>query len=141
MHGKVSRITHDGTGIFAGLPSPLHTARYHSLVIDRATIPASLRITATSEDGEIMAVQHRTCPVVGVQFHPESALSEHGYAMLDTFLHGPPSPGDIRRAGLPDRADGQRSGEASLTSGERDNEEGGGGPELHIAPPPATVVR
>lgn len=101
MHGKVSRIHHDGTGIFAGLPSPFIATRYHSLVIDPASLPADLRVTATAEDGEIMAVAHRTYPVVGVQFHPESALTEHGYWMLENFLHGDRG----RRASLPDRAD------------------------------------
>jgi anthranilate synthase/aminodeoxychorismate synthase-like glutamine amidotransferase len=98
MHGKVSAVTHDGLGIFAGLPSPFHVTRYHSLVIDNA--PEALRVTAWSETGEIMAVQHREYPTVGVQFHPESALTEYGYRMLSAFLDGRPS------AELPDRADG-----------------------------------
>src|SRR5918998_162212 len=72
MHGKISRVHHEGAGIFAGLPSPFIATRYHSLVIAPASVPASLRVTATSEDGEIMAVQHVTDPVYGVQFHPES---------------------------------------------------------------------
>ncbi len=101
MHGKVSRVTHDGTGIFTGIPSPFVATRYHSLVIDPASLPDVLRVTATAEDGEIMAVAHREHPVVGVQFHPESALSEYGYWMLDTFLHGPRA----RTEPLPDRAD------------------------------------
>ncbi|MBX6331345.1 MAG: aminodeoxychorismate/anthranilate synthase component II [Gemmatimonadaceae bacterium] len=101
MHGKTSRIHHDGAGIFAGLPSPFGATRYHSLVIAPASLPAALRVTATSEDGEIMAVEHREHPVVGVQFHPESALTEHGYRMLDRFLHGAASSGSA----LPDRAD------------------------------------
>jgi anthranilate synthase/aminodeoxychorismate synthase-like glutamine amidotransferase len=135
MHGKVSRITHDGTSVFAGLPSPVHTTRYHSLVIDRSTIPKSLRVTATSEDGEIMAVEHRTHPVVGVQFHPESALTEHGYAMLDTFLRGPLPSRDAQHGALPDRADGQRSGPEPLRA--RNGDE----PGLDMAPPPVTIVR
>lgn len=135
MHGKVSRITHDGTSVFAGLPSPLHMTRYHSLVIDRSTIPESLRITATSEDGEIMAVEHRMHPVVGVQFHPESALTEHGYAMLDTFLRGPLAHHNARHAALPDRADGQRSGPGPLPAHHGDE------PGLDLAPPPVTLVR
>ena len=101
MHGKTSRIHHDGAGIFAELPSPFLATRYHSLVIAPASLPDDLRITATADDGEIMAVEHRTHPVVGVQFHPESALSEHGYRILDRFLHGSAS----RTAALPDRAD------------------------------------
>jgi anthranilate synthase/aminodeoxychorismate synthase-like glutamine amidotransferase len=89
VHGRTSDVAHDGSGIFAGLPSPLRVARYHSLVIERASMPGALRITATSmDDGEIMAVEHREHPVVGVQFHPESAASEYGYAMIGRFLHG-----------------------------------------------------
>jgi anthranilate synthase/aminodeoxychorismate synthase-like glutamine amidotransferase len=88
-HGRTSPVTHDASGIFAGLPSPLQVTRYHSLVIARASVPDSLRVTAWAEDdGEIMAVAHRTHPVVGVQFHPESAASEYGYALLDRFLRG-----------------------------------------------------
>jgi anthranilate synthase component II len=91
MHGKISRIHHEGEGIFSGLPSPFIATRYHSLVIAPASVPTSLRVTATSEDGEIMAVQHAVYPVYGVQFHPESVLTEHGYRLLDHFLHGVPS--------------------------------------------------
>ncbi|MGH2823299.1 MAG: anthranilate synthase component II [Thermoleophilaceae bacterium] len=101
MHGKVSRIRHDGTGVFAGVPSPFIATRYHSLVIETASLPAELRVIATAEDGEIMAVAHRTHPVIGVQFHPESALTEHGYWLLENFLHGDRS----RRDMIPDRAD------------------------------------
>ncbi len=135
MHGKVSRITHDGTSVFAGLPSPLHMTRYHSLVIDRSTIPDSLRVTATSDDGEIMAVAHRTHPVVGVQFHPESALTEHGYTVLDTFLRGPLAHRDARHTGLPDRADGQRSVPTPFATHNGDE------PGLDMVPPPVTIVR
>ena len=103
MHGKESPVSHEGTGLFTGLPSPLWVARYHSLVIARETVPAALRVTATSiDDGEIMAVEHREHPVVGVQFHPESAITEHGYALVDRFLHGERSRPDA----LPSRADG-----------------------------------
>lgn len=91
MHGKVSRIHHTGTGLFAGLPTPFSATRYHSLVIAPASVPPWLRVTATSEDGEIMAVQHTEHPVHGVQFHPESVLTEHGYRLLDHFLHGVPA--------------------------------------------------
>ena len=102
-HGRTSPIVHDGSSVFAGLPSPLHVARYHSLVIARETLPESLRVIASSrDDGEIMAVVHRTHPVVGVQFHPESAASQHGYAILDRFLQGDRS----RTDSLPPRADG-----------------------------------
>ncbi|MBK6336280.1 MAG: aminodeoxychorismate/anthranilate synthase component II [Betaproteobacteria bacterium] len=92
MHGKVSAVTHDGRGVFTGLPSPLTVTRYHSLAIERATLPAGLEITATAEDGEIMGVRHRSLPVEGVQFHPEAFLTEHGHALLRNFLH-PPSQG------------------------------------------------
>jgi anthranilate synthase/aminodeoxychorismate synthase-like glutamine amidotransferase len=101
MHGKTSRIHHDGSDLFADVPSPFTATRYHSLVIAPDSLPPSLRITATSEDGEIMAVEHRTYPVVGVQFHPESALTEHGYWLIDRFLHGDRA----RESPLPDRAD------------------------------------
>jgi anthranilate synthase/aminodeoxychorismate synthase-like glutamine amidotransferase len=99
MHGKTSRIHHQGTGLFSGLPSPFTATRYHSLVIAPASIPPSLTVTATSEDGEIMAVQHADHPVYGVQFHPESVLTEHGYRLLDHFLHGvPATPRAVPRA-------------------------------------------
>jgi anthranilate synthase/aminodeoxychorismate synthase-like glutamine amidotransferase len=101
MHGKTSRIHHDGSELFAGVPSPFMATRYHSLVIAPDSLPPELRVTATSEDGEIMAVAHRTHPVVGVQFHPESALTEHGYWLIDRFLHG----NRPRESPLPDRAD------------------------------------
>jgi anthranilate synthase/aminodeoxychorismate synthase-like glutamine amidotransferase len=102
-HGRTSPIVHDGSSVFARLPSPIRAARYHSLVIARASLPDSLRILASAaDDGEIMAVVHREHPVVGVQFHPESAASEHGYAMLDRFLRGARS----RPEELPNRADG-----------------------------------
>jgi anthranilate synthase/aminodeoxychorismate synthase-like glutamine amidotransferase len=86
MHGKTSPITHDASGVFAGLPSPFRATRYHSLVIAPESLPDALRVTATSDDGEIMGVVHRAYPVTGVQFHPESALTEFGYQMVETFL-------------------------------------------------------
>ncbi len=86
MHGKVSPVTHAGTDVFAGLPSPCTVTRYHSLAIERATLPECLAITAETADGEIMGVAHKTQPVYGVQFHPESILSEHGHALLRNFL-------------------------------------------------------
>ncbi len=89
MHGKTSSITHTGQGVFTGLPSPMTVIRYHSLAIERATLPSDLVITAWTEDGEIMGVQHKTLAVHGVQFHPESILSEHGHAMLKNFLDHP----------------------------------------------------
>ena len=91
MHGKASMLSHDGLGVYRGLPSPFRVIRYHSLAIDRATLPACLQITATSEDDEIMGVRHRdlagtATPLEGVQFHPESILSEHGHALLRNFI-------------------------------------------------------
>jgi anthranilate synthase component II len=86
MHGKVSRIHHSGKGVFRGLPSPYQATRYHSLAIERASCPGELEITAWTEDGEIMGVRHRTLPLEGVQFHPESILTEHGHALLRNFL-------------------------------------------------------
>ncbi|MFZ9730984.1 MAG: anthranilate synthase component II [Ilumatobacteraceae bacterium] len=85
-HGKTSSITHDKQGVFASLPSPLEVTRYHSLVIEPRSIPDSLAITARAEDGTIMGVRHREHDVEGVQFHPESILTQHGHAMLRTFL-------------------------------------------------------
>jgi anthranilate synthase component II len=90
MHGKTSRIEHDGQGVFKALPQNFTVVRYHSLVIERASLPADLLITATSNDGEIMGVRHRGLPIEGVQFHPESILSEHGHAMLRNFLDSYP---------------------------------------------------
>ena len=128
MHGKESPVTHAGTGLFAGLPSPLLVARYHSLVIARDRVPDALRVTATSaDDGEIMAVEHREHPVVGVQFHPESAITEHGYAIVDRFLHGARS--DART--LPSRADG--------ASAPRESETRSDAPPF--VPPPVEIVR
>jgi anthranilate synthase component 2 len=91
MHGKTSRLTNDGRGVYAGLPGEFTVIRYHSLAVDRESLPASLEVTATSEDGEIMGLRHRglagtATPLEGVQFHPESILSEHGHAMLKNFL-------------------------------------------------------
>lgn len=88
MHGKMSQLMHDGTGLFAGIPSPFGVMRYHSLIVERATLPADLQVTAVAVDNvnEIHALQHRTHPVWGVQFHPESILTEHGRDLLVNFL-------------------------------------------------------
>ena len=86
MHGKASTIRTDQQGVFRGLPEQFSVIRYHSLAIERASLPAELVVTATSEDGEIMGVRHRELAVEGVQFHPESILSEHGHALLKNFL-------------------------------------------------------
>ena len=88
MHGKVSCMRHDGKGVFAGLPDGFAATRYHSLAVERETLPACLEVTAQSEEGEIMGLRHRTLPVEGVQFHPEALLTEHGHAMLKNFLKG-----------------------------------------------------
>ncbi len=86
MHGKTSMIHHLDKGVFKGLPNPFRATRYHSLVIERASLPDCLEITAWTDDGEIMGVRHKTLAVEGVQFHPESILTEHGHAMLANFL-------------------------------------------------------
>jgi anthranilate synthase component 2 len=86
MHGKTSQIHHKNLGVFAGLPNPFTATRYHSLVIERETIPDCLEITAWTDDGEIMGVRHKTLAVEGVQFHPESILTEYGHEMLANFL-------------------------------------------------------
>jgi anthranilate synthase/aminodeoxychorismate synthase-like glutamine amidotransferase len=88
VHGKSSRVTHDGTGLFAGLPNPLEVGRYHSLIVERESLPATLKVTATAEDdpSEIHALRHAEHPVWGVQFHPESVLTPHGKRILKNFL-------------------------------------------------------
>ena len=88
MHGKTSLVFHDGKGVFQGMSNPFTATRYHSLVIERSSIPDCLDISAWTEDGEIMGVRHRTLPIEGVQFHPESILSEYGHQLLGNFLHG-----------------------------------------------------
>ena len=90
MHGKTSPILHNNNSVFHGLSNPFIATRYHSLVIERESLPDCLEITAWTEDGEIMGVRHRTLPVHGVQFHPESILTEHGHDMLKNFLQGQP---------------------------------------------------
>ncbi|HBB84907.1 MAG TPA: aminodeoxychorismate/anthranilate synthase component II [Sulfitobacter sp.] len=87
VHGKLGQMQHDGRGVFAGLPSPFGATRYHSLVVERASLPECLEITASLEDGTIMGLQHRELPLHGVQFHPESIRSEHGHALLQNFLN------------------------------------------------------
>ncbi|MEO8417294.1 MAG: aminodeoxychorismate/anthranilate synthase component II [Methylophilaceae bacterium] len=86
MHGKTSLIHHNNAGVFKSLPNPYTATRYHSLVIERETIPDCLEITAWTEDGEIMGVRHKTLPIEGVQFHPESILTQYGHELLDNFL-------------------------------------------------------
>jgi len=87
VHGKMGMMHHKGKGVFAGLPSPFAATRYHSLIVDRATLPDCLEITAELEDGTIMGLQHRDLPLHGVQFHPESIRSDHGHQMLQNFLN------------------------------------------------------
>lgn len=86
MHGRSSRIRHDRRGAFAGLPNPMQVGRYHSLIVDRASVPRCFEITAVTDDGLVMAVRHRAHRVIGLQFHPESILTEHGYPLLAGFL-------------------------------------------------------
>ena len=88
MHGKVSRIRHDGRGVFAEVPQDFIATRYHSLAVERASLPPALEVTASAEDGEIMGLRHRELAVEGVQFHPEALLTEHGHKMLENFLKG-----------------------------------------------------
>ena len=86
VHGKLGRMQHRSTGIFSGLPNPFNATRYHSLMVDRASLPDCLEITAELSDGTIMGLEHRELPIHGVQFHPESIASEHGHSLLDNFL-------------------------------------------------------
>ena len=86
VHGKTDAVSHDGTGVFAGLPSPLTATRYHSLTVEPESLPDCLRVTATTADGTIMGLVHNTLPIEGVQFHPESIASEHGHDMIRNFL-------------------------------------------------------
>jgi anthranilate synthase component 2 len=86
MHGKLSSVVHDERGVFADVPSPFNATRYHSLAVERASLPEVLDVTATADDGEIMAIRHRELPIEGVQFHPEAILTEHGRKLLENFL-------------------------------------------------------
>lgn len=86
MHGKVSEVSHDGRGVFAGVPNPFRAVRYHSLALDPATLPATLEVSARTADGEIMGIRHRTLPIEGIQYHPESILTEAGKRQLANFL-------------------------------------------------------
>ena len=131
VHGRTSSVSHDGSSVLVGLPSPLRVARYHSLVIARSSLPESLRVFASADDDhEIMAVEHRVHPVVGVQFHPESAATEYGYAMLDRFLHGERS----RPADLPARADGAREQVGAVLAWAAAGDD-------TFVPPPVEIVR
>lgn len=125
VHGKVSFISHDGKGVFEGLISPFRATRYHSLVIERESIPESLAVRARAEDGQIMAVEHTEHPVLGLQFHPESAASEYGYVLMERFLRGVGA-----RKDLPTGPDG-----AATPYIPADPE-----PEQFV-PPPANLVR
>ena len=132
-HGRTSPVWHEGTNVFAGLPTPLRVTRYHSLAIARASLPAALRVIATADDdGEIMAVEHRVHPVIGVQFHPESAATEYGYAMLDRFLHGERA----RTKELPTGADGRDSVDRT-----REGMPWRGDADGAFVPPPVDLVR
>lgn len=87
VHGKIGKVSHKGSGLFAGVPSPFNATRYHSLIVERASLPECLEITAELDDGTIMALQHRSLPIHGVQFHPESIASQHGHKLLQNFLN------------------------------------------------------
>lgn len=86
MHGRSSTVIHDGRGVFAGLASPITACRYHSLVVEESSLPAELEVSARADDGTVMALRHRRLPLVGLQFHPESILTENGYPLLSSFL-------------------------------------------------------
>ena len=132
-HGRTSPVSHDGTSVFSGLPSPLRVARYHSLAVARQSLPESLRVVAAADDdGEIMAIEHREHRVTGVQFHPESAATEYGYAILDRFLHGDRS----RAKELPTGADGRDS-----VHRVRDTMPWSGEADGAFVPPPVDLVR
>ncbi|MBW8310122.1 MAG: aminodeoxychorismate/anthranilate synthase component II [Candidatus Paracaedibacteraceae bacterium] len=88
IHGKVHKIHHNGAGLFAGAPQPLSVTRYHSLIVDQVSLPICLEITATTDEGEIMALRHRELPIAGVQFHPEAVLTEFGHGLLKNFFEG-----------------------------------------------------
>jgi len=134
VHGRTSAILHDGSSVFTELPAPIWAARYHSLVIERTSLPESLRVLATSgDDGEIMAVEHRIHPVVGVQFHPESAATEYGYAMIDRFLHGDGS----RPRELPTYADGAHQAPEVVRPWSAPTRP----PHVPFVPPPVDLVR
>jgi anthranilate synthase/aminodeoxychorismate synthase-like glutamine amidotransferase len=92
MHGKTSEIEHDGRGVFEGMPNPFTATRYHSLVVDRASVPAMLEISAETADGLVMGLRHREHPIEGVQFHPESILTESGHQLVKNFLGSVPTP-------------------------------------------------
>lgn len=98
LHGKTSLVTHEGKGVFAGLPSPFTATRYHSLAAEPAALPAELEVTARTADGIIMGVRHRELAVEGVQFHPESVLTEHGHLMLANWLAQCGDPGAVGRS-------------------------------------------
>lgn len=98
MHGMVSQVSHDGSALFAGIRSPFSAGRYHSLALAETGLPCELRVTARAEHGTIMAIEHRSLPIVGVQFHPESVLTEDGHRMLGNWLAGVPAAQDARAA-------------------------------------------
>lgn len=102
MHGKTSRVWHDGTGLFEGLPSPFMAARYHSLVVSQDTLPQNLSVNAFADDGTVQGIQHRVRPIYGVQFHPESIASEQGLALLRNFIALMTPSKVSSRAGLPE---------------------------------------
>ncbi|HET9076902.1 MAG TPA: aminodeoxychorismate/anthranilate synthase component II [Acidimicrobiales bacterium] len=104
MHGKASRLEHDGRGVFEGLPDPLVAARYHSLVVEAGSVPDQLEITASADDGTVMGLRHRDFPVEGVQFHPESVLTEGGHRMLANWLARCGLAGAVERAAALEQA-------------------------------------
>lgn len=118
MHGRTSPVVHDGRGVFEGLPQPLTVARYHSLAVEEASLPDCLEVSARAEPNVVMAVRHRALPIVGLQFHPESVLTDHGYRLLANFL---------RRAGA-EANDADRLQEQEMPA------------RLPLVPPPSAPV-
>jgi len=121
MHGRTSLVHHSGSPLFRSVPSPFQACRYHSLVAERQTIPEALEVTATIDDGTVMAIEHRELPVCGVQFHPEAVLSSHGFQILANFLHW---------AGLPTNADIEYLSRSEIENSET--------PERLLPPSPVT---
>lgn len=98
LHGKVSDVHHDGQGVLAGLPTPFTATRYHSLAVERDTLPAEIEVTGETKTGVVMAMRHRDLPLEGVQFHPESALTQHGHLLLGNWLVACGDPGAVERS-------------------------------------------
>ncbi|WP_238145275.1 aminodeoxychorismate/anthranilate synthase component II [Antricoccus suffuscus] len=115
LHGKTSQVEHDGQGVLRGLPSPFTATRYHSLVVDAATMPDNLEVTGTTGSGAVMALRHKNLPIDGVQFHPESVLTEHGYQIVANWLESIGQPGAVEASDALDVALGEVRDEAKFS--------------------------